>query len=140
ALPRLGALVALTEMRVGLVEVVGEQQVLVRSHAICSPDLPAVADVVGGDMSADTELAAAHADDHLVLVEMRGRGHGGADLWVGVLDLPRFLPGLRVQRDKIAVELAQKDFAVSVREPAVDVVAARDSLNTRILLGEIRPL
>src|SRR5262249_48118638 len=140
ALPRLGALIALPEVRVGPVEIVSEQHVLVRPHAVRSPDLLAILDVVGGNASADTELATADADDDLVLVDVRGRGHGGADLRVGVLDLPRFLPGFRIQRDQVAVELAQEDFAVGVREPTVDVVAARDGLNAWILLGQIGPL
>src|SRR5439155_10844868 len=62
ALPRLGALLALPEVRVGLVEIVGEQQLLVRSHAIRSPDLLAVPHVVGGYVPGDTEPATAQAD------------------------------------------------------------------------------
>ena len=91
-------------------------------------------------MSADAELAAAHADDDLVLVDMRCRGHGGADLRVSVLGLPDLLAALGVQRDQMAVELAQEDFAVSEGEPTVDVVAAGDGLDTRVLLGKICPL
>src|SRR5262249_8259365 len=92
------------------------------------------------NVPSDTELATAHADDNLVLVDVRRRGHGRANLRVSVLTLPDFLTCLRVERDEIAVELAQEDFAVTEGEPTVDIVAARDSLNSPILLGEIGPL
>src|SRR5207244_6380324 len=112
--------------RRSLVEAVGGEHVVVRPHAVSAPHSLAVLDVIGADVSADAELAAAHADDDLVLVDMRCRGHGGADLRVSVLGLPDLLAALGVQRDQMAVELAQEDFAVSEGEPTVDVVAAGD--------------
>src|SRR2546427_7961113 len=140
ALPRRHPLVLLTEMWVGFVEVIGEQNLSVGALAVGAPDALAGLDVIGRHGPADAELTAAHANDDLVLHHVRRAGHRRADLRVGVLGLPRLFAGLGVEGDQGAVELVQEDLAVCVRQATVDVVTARDRLNARVLLREVLPL
>src|SRR2546426_9598907 len=90
-------------------------------------------------MAAHAELAAAHSGDDLVLHDVRRAGHGCADLRIRILDLPHLAARRRVERDQIAIELAEEDLAVGVGQAPIHVVATRDGLNTGVLLRQIPP-
>src|ERR1043166_1345283 len=84
--------------------------------AVHPPDLLAGVDVVRGDESADAELAAADARDHLVLDHHRRRRDRLPDLVVALLRLPEFLAGFSVESDSRRVELILEDLAVGIGE------------------------
>ena len=145
ALPGGGAEVLLAVMGVLDVEVGGEQQVLVRAGRVGAPDLGTGLHVVGGEVAAHAELGARGADDDLVLHHVGGDRQRGADLDVGILDLPHRLAGLGVERHDVAVEQGLEDqrrglsVAGPVGETAIDEIAAGDGAGGRVLLGLVLP-
>ena len=106
---------------------------------IAAPGQLAGLQIVGADPTANAELAAGDADEHLVLEDERRVGAGLALGRIAVLHRPDDLAGLRVERDQRRVGLMQEDLAVGVGEAAVDRVAAHHRNDVRILLGLVFP-
>ena len=80
AFPGRRAEALLAVVRIGLVEVVAEQHVLVRAGRIGAPFLLAGPHVIGGHIAAHAELGAGGADEHLVLDDVRRDRQRRADL------------------------------------------------------------
>ena len=98
----------------GLVGVGRQAHFLVGAGVLAGPGHRAVLEVVGHHAAARGELAAAEADDHLVVGDQRSRRDGLALLGPGMLDDPDLLAGLAVERDQEAVERAVDELAVGV--------------------------
>ena len=106
---------------------------------IGAPGELAVLDVIGAEPAANAELAAGHADIHLVLEHVRRVGAGLALGGIAVLHRPDDRAGLGVERDERRVRLMEEDLAVGIGQAAVDGVAAHHRDDVGILLGLIFP-
>src|SRR5207245_538450 len=89
-----------------------KQDLIVGSFRISPPCPRSVLHVVGGDMGLNTELAAADADEHLVLDDERGARSGFALLRIAILDAPHLLASLRIKRHERRVGLMQENLGV----------------------------
>ncbi len=110
-----------------------EQDLVVRTDGRGLPYLLAVFQTVGGKPALDAEFAARYADEHLVLDDDRGRGHGLALARIAVLDAPHHLAGLGVERHDGRVGLVEDDLAVAIGHAAIDGVAAHHRDHVGIL-------
>ena len=116
-----------------------DQDLIVRPFGEGAPDLLAALEVVGGDVTLHAKLAAGNADQNLVLDDERRGGARGALARIAVLDAPRHLPGLGIERDQRGVGLMQEDLAVAIGHAAIDRVAAHHRNDVRILLRLVLP-
>jgi hypothetical protein len=139
ALPGLGARVLADRLAVlgRLVRV--EQDLIVRPFGEGAPYLLAALEVVGRDVALHAKLTAGNADQDLVLDDERRGGARTAFARIAILDAPRHLPGLGIERDQGGVGLMQEDLAVAIGDAAIDGVAAHHRNDVRILLGLVLP-
>ena len=97
-----------------------------------------VGDVVGADHAADAVFGAAHADDHLILVDDGGHRQRVAHLGVGDLRLPDLVAGLLVEGDQRRVECGHEQVVSQDGDTAVVRPAAQR--HRRQLLLEVPQL
>ena len=146
ALPGLQAQAKLAIVRVVAVECLVQQQILVGTGGIGAPGLPAVLDVVGGDVTAHAQFGAGRTDQHLVASDEGRAGEGRAHGDIGVLHLPDFLAAVGIQRNNVAIQLVEEDFRRAViacrdiGQTTVDHVATGDRTRGGVLLGLVLPL
>src|SRR5207237_9864501 len=109
-----------------------------RRDRIPTPCLGTVAGAVGGHVPASLVLGAGHSDVHQAAV-VEGR-HRLAEALLGVADLglPELGAAPLVQRDQLAVNLADVDLAVAHRGAAV-YEAAADRRLVRVDVGVVLP-
>ncbi len=99
-----------------------------RGDRVVAPDMLAGVGVIGVDMAADAEVAAAEAgNDHAVVIKRRAGDRIALGRVLG-LDFPQHLAGLLVERDELGVELADEDLAVAHAGAATGPAAARPRL------------
>ena len=116
-----------------------DHDLVIRPFGERAPDLLAALEIVGGDVTLHAELAAGDPDQDLVLDHQRRRGSGRALAGIAVLDRPRHLAGLGIERDQRGVGLVQEDLAVPIGHAAVHRVAAHHRDDVRILLRLVFP-
>ncbi|MCW0424195.1 hypothetical protein NB713_002138 [Xanthomonas sacchari] len=129
----------LAVLRIGLVEVRAEADVLVGAGGFAGPGLLAVGQRVRSDAPAHAELVAADAGHDLAVGDDRGHGDGLALLGIGELLLPHFLAGLGIECDHVAAEAAEHHLAVGVGRATVDRVAAGHRDGALVLLRGVLP-
>ncbi len=105
----------------------------VRSGRRRRPQPFAIRQRVGREAPERAVLAAADADDHLVLHDQRRARHRLAAERIAVLRLPLDGARLGIERDQRRVGLRQQHLAVRVGEPAAHRVAAHHGGDGRIL-------
>src|SRR6185503_20798630 len=125
--------------RVMRLEAGTDEHVLVGTRAIGAPrDLPR-ARVERREPAAHAELAAAVADEDLVLDDQRRHRDRLALVDVAKLRDPLRLAALGVDRDGAAVERVEEDAPAGVRGAAVDEIAAGDALRRAERLRVVLP-
>ena len=93
-------------------------------HRVKAPGHLAVIQVVGADITAHTVLAAAIADEQLVLDDARRAGNGVGPLGVGGLHLPTHRAIRRIQADQATVEGTKIQAPLVIGDTAINDVAA----------------
>ena len=122
-------------MRVGLVGLGCQADVLIRTRAVANPSLGTILQIEGGNATASSELIATEAHDHLILGDQRSGGDGLALLRVSILDDPSFLTGLAVKSNHETIESAINEFAIGIGAATVDGVAASARHSRLVTVG-----
>ena len=79
------------------------------------------------------------ADQHFAFHDQRRHRDGLAHVDVGELGLPQQLAVVGIERDRVAVERVEYDLAVPEHGPAIDHVAAGDTLRCRFGMRLVGP-
>ena len=90
-------------------------------------------------MARNAEFSARDTNDNGVLDNKNRARAGFTLLRVTVHDFPNFFTGLGVESDQRRVCLMQEDLAFCILHTAVNVVAAENALNRRVLLWLVLP-
>ena len=116
----LAGFAVLRVLRIGLRR---QPHILIAAGGEEMPRHLAVGEVVGRDRAARRELIATESDEHLVGDDDRRRRDGFTVLGIGALHHPVLLAGCGIEGNHVAVERAEHELAVCVRQSSIDSVA-----------------